>query len=138
MKYLTFSGELLDNFINTFSKIVVGKRFTCKSYSISSCAYETIIKIHLNKKISINVVFQNTYFSSIEINEHKFLIKKVHQVFGLDSKREYNSFNAKSNLNDIVIYLLNLTSKKLEELEIEFKIEGDVGNVGNFPNSDIK
>ena len=128
MEYLTFSGELLDNFISIFYKLKIGKRYTCHKYSICSCAHETIIIIKLNRKISINIFYENTCFSNIEITERKFLTKKKHPVFGLNSIKEYTSFNDKNNLKDTVILLLSLTTIKLKELGIDFKIEGNVGN----------
>ena len=96
-----------------FDNIKLGNRFSCKTYSVCSCAYETTFRIEEDSKYYIEILFINQNISSLLIVKRRFLKNKIFEVLLLRTKEELESFNCDVLKNKI---------KKLSEMtEIKLK-----------------
>jgi hypothetical protein len=70
-------GALLNLVIKSFSKIKISEPYNCKTYSISPCGYENLVKITINPKIVIEIILEGDYITSVYIIRTSFFKKRT-------------------------------------------------------------
>lgn len=88
--------EILNFVIKYFDNIQLGKKFSCKTYSIRNCAYESLIRIEDESNNAIEIWFESNYVTEVFIIEKNFFYKKTHSIIDFKTKEESSSFNSKS------------------------------------------
>ena len=101
-------GNLLNVIVKYFHEIPLSKNYQCKSYTISSCAYEeSIIVTDSLKKYSIEMIIEYDIITHIVIIENKILRSRRHSIEGIKSINEnFNSLEDK--IREIAIRIAKL------------------------------
>jgi len=107
------NGYILDLVISSFQDIKLGgNKYTCKSYSISKCAYETNIIIDEKSKYYIRIIMESSYITEMLIIKRSFIRDKHYPVLSLKTKVEYDNFN-KSSLEERIKKLSEMAREQL-------------------------